>query len=800
MFFKTYWLLWQNARNLNYIKEYNDKFARRLADSKIRTKDFLRISNIAIPETIKVLEHKDEISEKVFDNLNPPFVVKPNGGFWGKGILVFTEISYDGKYITNNWLSFSKKDLLVHFWDILDWFYSLSWNRDKVIIERKIEIDEEIELLWKYWLPDIRIIVFNMVPVMAMLRVPTKESSWKANLHAGACWVWIDIWTGRLTYIVEHSRIVKSIPGIWDVRWLELPHWNNALALAVGVQKVTKVGYLWCDIVLDKEFWPLILEINIRPWLEVQIANMSPLKDRLERVEGIYVNSVEKGVRLWKDLFSWIIDEQIKNISWKKVVWTREYLHIEYNEKKYKYLAEIKSGNVKNYIDKDFALNVLKVSKNEITKGVVKCNLQLLQENKKARFVIKELWSVNIILGISVLRWFLIDPFKYKKWELPSWDNIELHRGKNTAIKRNYENLVKKIDDDLMFVDKKLLILKYFTPCNLKEEKQKFIESNWKYIPKLKYIDFPLDLDFLEEKVNSIEISDIPLAWIYKRKQEEIIVKIKLLRAFKEQDYKNISIFSEKLYWSIDLKNLDYVKYILDNKKVIKEEDIYLNFEEIKEMIKRFNHIYSIDIVLRRWEKTARFVMKWNILFIREWAKVWKKELRSIIAHEIEGHYLRRINWKAIEYSIFSHGSKSYLEIDEWIAVYNQNRFLGENDRKFYWIFERYYFLNYAIHSNYEELLKEMILYYNNDLDRVFNYLLRLKRWMSSFSDNGVFIKDSVYVNGYFKVNSFIDLWWKLEELYIWKISLEDINEIRESYFIKFDFTELKTPFFIKNK
>ena len=799
MFFKTYWLLGQNARNLNYIKEYNTKFAKKLADSKLKTKDFLRANNIAIPKTIDILIEHQQLNNNIFDKLEPPFVVKPNGGFWGKWILVFDKKTSDWNYITNDNQRFSTKELLLHFSNILDWFYSLSWNRDKVMIERKIELDEEIELLGTFWLPDIRIITFNMVPVMAMLRVPTKQSKWKANLHAWACWVWIDIWTWKLTFITLKGKIVKSIPGIWDVRWLKLPKWDIALALAVKVQQVTKIWYVGCDIVLDKRDWPLILEINIRPGLEVQVANMAPLKDRLEKVEWIFVNSVEKWVRLGRDLFSWDIEEKIKNITWKKVVWTKEYLHFNYNEKKYKYLADIKPSNTKSYIDRDFAIDVLKLEENNINKWVVKFEILLLGEVKKTKFIIKELWNVNILLWLNALKWFLIDPFKYKKWELPVW-NENIESGKNTAIKKNYEKLVKKIDEELLFIDKKLLILKAITPLNLKEEKIKFIESGWEYIPEFKYNEFKYDLEDLEDKLKKIEISDIPLASIYKRKKDEISNKINFLKAFQNKQYKDFTKYSKAIYGDIVWDNLDYIQNILDNKEKTKQEDEYLEFEEIHDLIKKFNHIYNINISLRRWQKAARFVMKWDILYIREGAKVWKKELRSIVAHEIEWHYLRKLNWKKLDYNIFWHWTAWYLETDEWIAVYNQNRFLSNLDRKYYWIFERYYFTYFALNNSYSDLLEKMKEYYDWDLEKIFNYITRFKRWMTNFTDDWVFVKDIVYVNWLLKINEFIKKWWKLEELYIGKISLEDLEEVKNSYFIKFNFKWLITPFFIKYK
>jgi len=64
-----------------------------------------------------------------------------------------------------------------------------------------------------------------------------------------------------------------------------IPEWDKMLEIAVTVQKETNIGYLGCDIVMDDRDGPLLLEINIRPGLEVQVANMARLKDRLERVE-----------------------------------------------------------------------------------------------------------------------------------------------------------------------------------------------------------------------------------------------------------------------------------------------------------------------------------------------------------------------------------------------------------------------------------------------------------------------------------------------------------------------------------
>jgi len=87
-----------------------------------------------------------------------------------------------------------------------------------------------------------------------------------------------------------------------------------------------------------------------------------------------------------------------------------------------------------------------------------------------------------------------------------------------------------------MSIDKKLLILKVITPINLLEEKKKFIDSKGEYVPQFKYYELDKDLELLKKEVLKIEIPEIPLSNIYKRKKEEILNKINFLKAFKDEN------------------------------------------------------------------------------------------------------------------------------------------------------------------------------------------------------------------------------------------------------------------------
>jgi len=795
--FNSHGILGQNARNLDYIKWYNTKFARNLADSKLKTKDFLQTKKVAVPKTLAILKGHHEIKLDEIAAWEPPFVVKPNSGYGGKGIIVIDSVDSAGNFISNTGQAYSPAQMFSHLSYIVDGFYSLSGLRDKAMIEKKIVLDEEIELFGKYGLPDIRVICFNNVPIMAMIRIPTAKSEWKANLHLGACAAGIDIGTGKLTYITQNSKIIKTVPGIGDIRGIKIPKWEQILTLAVKVQYVTGIGYLGCDIVLDKEDGPLLLEMNVRAGLEVQVANMAPLRERLDRVEWVNINSPEKWVRLWRDLFSWDIEEKIKNISGKNVLGAREYVTLEYNEKTYKYIGEIQISQSVSYLDTEFASDVLQLSREEIESGKMKLKAVLLWENKNIKFKIKDLGDTKIILWNNCLKGFLIDPFKYRKWELPVSEDNDALKWKNTAIHKRYLDQLEQLDKDLINIDKKLVILSKITPHNLLAEKQKFIEAKGEYVPTFSYNKIELDFDEMLSNLEKIEVPDIPLSSIYARKKEEIKHKILFLKACGSQSIKDMNFHNEALFGDITDENLEYCRDKMSQKDQVVVESEFLSMQEIKDMINKFNHIYGIKIILQQWQRASRFVMKWEVLMVNSDAKVGKKEMRSIIAHEIEGHYLRKLNGRKMPYAMFGRGTAKYIEIDEGIATYNQSRFLTPKDSKYYRMFEWYYFVNYAANHSYEGLVKKLLEYYDNDYATAFEFIAKMKRWAEDVTSSYIFNKWVVYLNWYLKVDNFINTGGDLKELYLAKMTIEDLQDLKDSYFLKLNFNDLKVPFFL---
>ncbi|MCT4617497.1 MAG: DUF1704 domain-containing protein [Candidatus Gracilibacteria bacterium] len=798
MFFKTYGILGQNERNLSYIKGKNTSFARYLADSKLRTKEFLQSKNIPVPENFYVIKKHSQLLDLDLSILKPPFVVKPNTGYGGNGIYVIDNMDSVGNYITNTGEILSKRRLMQHFRDILDGFFSLSGNKDQVVIERKVELDESIALIGKYGLPDIRVIVYNMIPIIAMLRVPTEESAGKANLHVGACGVGIEVGTGKLTHITSKNKIIKTIPGIGDIRGLELPHWDKVLELTSSLQQITGIGYLACDIVLDKDKGPLLLEVNIRPGLSVQNANLMPLGARLKKVEGITVTSVDKGVRLAKDLFGSDLGEKIKNITGNILVGPKEFITIFSGEKQFKYTANIQIVQNASLIDREFLLKILKIGEEEGEElKNIKLKYKILGQERETNFKIRDLDGVNIILGKTALKGFYIDPFKYKKGELPQDVSDLTTDSKNVIIRKNYENQLHKIDDALSDIGKKVTIIGKLAPTNLLEEKIKFTVSRGEYIPQFKYNEINIDFDALRKQLEEIEIGDLPLSGIFNRKKGELENKINFLEAFKYQNTKDITKYSEELFGGVREDVLEFAQQEVLKRGASEEESEKMYFPEIVTFVKNFNHIYGLDLKVIEDDIVSRFKMKGDTLVVRRGTIIGKKDLRAVVAHEIEGHYLRRLNGREKLFKIFAQGTAYYMTDEEGIAIYNQHRFLSDKDLRYYTMFDRYVCINYALNHSYSELIDFLRDYYNENYEEIFTFISRIKRGLERVDENGFFIKDLMYANGFYGIKDFVEGGGDLKKMYFGKVGLIDLEEIYESNFLFDKPNNNKIPIFL---
>lgn len=277
-----------NKRNADYIMRYNPRHLYPLVDDKLTTKSLAMRAGIEVPALYSTIEFNYEINTlETLLNKYEEVVVKPAHGSGGNGILVLAgKIGKFYKTASGNLISLESVKHYVS--NILSGMYSLGGLPDKAFLEYCVKFDPVFNNVSFKGVPDIRIIVFKGVPVAAMIRLPTSKSGGKANLHQGAIGVGINLTTGKTTYAVTGNHITTIHPDTGHViHGLEIPQWEKILRIAIKCADTVGLGYLGVDIVLDSDLGPLMLELNARPGLNVQLANQRGLRINLDKIEQL---------------------------------------------------------------------------------------------------------------------------------------------------------------------------------------------------------------------------------------------------------------------------------------------------------------------------------------------------------------------------------------------------------------------------------------------------------------------------------------------------------------------------------
>lgn len=281
-------LMGLGQRNAEFILAYNKRRFYPRVDDKLITKQLAIDAGLPVPELYAVVREEHEISElhKKIEQ-REQFVVKPAHGSGGDGILVINGRRGD-KYRRSNGQLMSREEFEHHLSNGLSGLFSLGGHPDHLLVEYCVQFDPIFDQVSYKGVPDVRIIVFLGYPVMAMIRLPTRLSDGKANLHQGAIGVGIDIPTGLTRRGVWGTEPVKEHPDTeHSIVGLQIPRWNDLLEMASRCYELSQLGYIGVDFVLDKNKGPMILELNARPGLAIQIANGNGLLHRLRKVENL---------------------------------------------------------------------------------------------------------------------------------------------------------------------------------------------------------------------------------------------------------------------------------------------------------------------------------------------------------------------------------------------------------------------------------------------------------------------------------------------------------------------------------
>lgn len=428
-----------NARTLLYIKRFNPPAGTRIANNKLATKQVLQAAKIATPRLFSIIGNRRALTAFDWSSLPDSFVLKPTASSGGGGIVVIFGRNKKGLWVKADKTPVLIPELKNRVLDILDGNFSKGNVPDVAFFEQRVKNHPALKHYSVKGIPDIRILVFNMIPVMAMLRLPTEESGGKANLHAGGLGVGIDLATGMTTTALYRGSLVDAIPGtrllLSDIH---IPYWEDILLMAVQAAQAAGLGYAGVDIAIDREEGPMVLELNARPGLGIQLANMAPLRSRLQRVEGLQVKKPEKAVRIAVNLFGEEHEHDTSDVSDKNILGIEEEVTvIDPRGNAHTLMAKVDTGAWRTTIDKEIAQSWglthsivgerhVRAALGDEMRPVIELTMKLKGSVVKTQAFITDRSHLNypMIIGRRDMRGFFVDPSKrFQKMEPVSQKN-----------------------------------------------------------------------------------------------------------------------------------------------------------------------------------------------------------------------------------------------------------------------------------------------------------------------------------------------------------------------------------------
>jgi alpha-L-glutamate ligase-like protein len=281
-------ILGMNRRNAACILDHNPRSKYPIVDDKLRMANLCRSIDVPTPDiyaavtSYSMLRRLPELLAERSD-----FVVKPNRGSAGRGVLVIMGKAGPA-YLRHNGEPLSLDALRQHCSDILSGMYSLGGHLDTVLVQQRVRLHPAFAAIAYKGIPDVRVILYRNEPAMAMLRLPTRQSGGRANLHQGGIGAGVDLESGITHHAVQRNRFIDTHPDTCrPVVGMRVPYWAAVLEMSRRVAKAVGLGYIGVDIVVDEEHGPMLLEANARPGLAIQIANGQGLMPRLQAIDDL---------------------------------------------------------------------------------------------------------------------------------------------------------------------------------------------------------------------------------------------------------------------------------------------------------------------------------------------------------------------------------------------------------------------------------------------------------------------------------------------------------------------------------
>lgn len=775
----NFWILGINARNLHYVGKHNPAKAVRLADNKITTKQFMAERGIPVPETYAVIKNQSELA--AFDFFSLPqtsFIIKPARWSRWRGIFRVEQNKTQETFLVQ-WKEIEESLLKTYCYDILDGKESLQRKPDHILIEELMIPWDDFAPFCERWLADIRIIVYNFVPVAAMLRVPTEQSWGKANLDRGGVWLGVEVWSWKIQSMYLHWKTYKTAFPEPYTNFLgeKLSYRDDILTRSAQIQYYVNLWYLALDRVIT-DTWPKLLEINARAWLKIQLALDMPLRERLEKVGDLRIHSPEKWVEICQTLFS---QQKRDLVSASKILPQHSYGTIS------------STIGVQHEVTIDIDLNKSGVIMDPLLADEFEeekvCTVNFPHEWISLAIPTRRrsnaLSTHHIILWYDVVSNYLIKPVP------PIASSAKLFR--RWMILEDEIDLLYSLDNKLSEISSKLILSRYLKPQNFFEQLDIFLAKDGNYNPEFTYqrptvkklTHIWSELAYIRDEFWWMQTIESPLGALFAEKIDELVLKQQLLLAYRAQDLERVYELQSRYRGEFDKTLLQEAHDrvlntendredlwpILWRKRIMKEVVAYLVAQWWGEVEVKFTpETFARMSVKKYWSRL--------ILQISSWSTFRQHDLFAALAHEIM-HLRRYSNGAWTWRNIFKRGTARYFIDEEWLAIWAAEQELPDSYEKVS-MWKKYLLVDQAMHCDFADLVAFLRTEWTNkSLLSLFKTAYRLKRWIERtdiVSPFAVSLQDTIYAQWYHRIEQWVKNWWRLHDLFVWKIKLEDLS------------------------
>jgi alpha-L-glutamate ligase-like protein len=294
-----------NRRNHRYLARAG-AVALRLVDDKLSTKRHLERHGIPTTRLLATCERHGAITPLVARLAETgAFVVKPARGARGAGVWLLHGCGAAGFRVPVGG-PVSAGRVALHLADVVSGAFSRGRQPDTGLVEEMIRPHATVRRWSPYGVADCRILVFRGVPVLAMMRIGTRRSRGRGNLHAGAVGVGIDLVSGQSVHAERGGHALTAHPdtGV-PLLGRPMPAWRESLLLAARAAATVPLDLLGVDVLVDRRRGPLVVELNARPGLTIQVTNRVGVASLLEQLAGVPIPAdVGERVALGQRLYS----------------------------------------------------------------------------------------------------------------------------------------------------------------------------------------------------------------------------------------------------------------------------------------------------------------------------------------------------------------------------------------------------------------------------------------------------------------------------------------------------------------